>query len=372
MTGNWWTLWSQVSVGGNELWRIAALFGILLVVFTVGRIVRRLLLAAADRLEGQRRLILAVSLRAGAKSIDFIAVAVGLRLGLDVLHLGTAIGEMAVTATDLLIVAALFWTLYCLVDVADFWLRRMAARTASKLDDMLVPVVRSSLRVTIVILALLQIATILSDKPVTSLLAGLGVGGLAVALAAQDTLKNFFGSIAIFADKPFEMGDRIVVDGHDGPVEQVGFRSTRIRTLDGHLVTVPNSEMAGKTILNIGKRPYIRRRANIGITYDTPPDKVQRALEIVREILANHEGMKADYPPRVYFEDFKDCSLNIVVFYWYHPPNYWDYAAFSERVNFEILRRFNAEGIAFAFPTQTIHLAEKPASPPGPPSFPRG
>ena len=359
MTSNWWTMWAQVSVGGNELWRIATLFVILLVIFAIGRVMRRMLLSASGRLDNQQRPVLAICLRAGAKTIDFIAVAIGLRLGLDVLKLGTKIGEIAVTATDILIVAAIFWTLYCLVDVVDFWLKRLASRTISKLDDMLVPVVRTSLRVTIIILALLQIGTILSDKPLTSLLAGLGVGGLAVALAAQDTLKNFFGSIAIFADKPFEMGDRIVVDGHDGPVEQVGFRSTRIRTLQGHLVTVPNSEMAAKTILNIGKRPYIRRRANIAITYDTSPAKVQRALEIVKEILTNHEGMRAELPPRVFFNEFNDSALNIVMYYWYHPPQYWDYAAFGEKVNFEILRRFNEEGIQFAFPTQTIHLAGK-------------
>jgi MscS family membrane protein len=179
---------------------------------------------------------------------------------------------------------------------------------------------------------------VLSDKPITSIIAGLGIGGLAVALAAQDTIKNFFGSIVLFVDKPFEMGDRIAIDGHDGPVEEVGLRSTKIRTLDGHLVTIPNGELANKTIQNIGKRPYIKRITNLTITY-------------------NHEGMHKDFPPRIYFNEFNSESLNIMVIYWYHPPDYWEFMTFTENFNKEVFRRFNDEGIDFAFPTQTLYLA---------------
>jgi len=221
---------------------------------------------------------------------------------------------------------------------------------------MLMPLVGKTIRFTIAVLVILQVADSLSDKPITSILAGLGVGGLAVALAGQDTIKNVFGSLVIVADKPFEIGDRIVFDGYDGPVESVGFRSTKIRTLTGHLVTIPNSELVNKSVENIGKRPHIRRLANITITYDTPPEKVQQAVEIIKEVLDNHEGMDPEYPPRVYFNEFNDWSLNILVIYWYHPPDYWAYLAFTERVNHEILRRLNEEGIEFAFPTQTVHV----------------
>jgi len=178
-----------------------------------------------------------------------------------------------------------------------------------------------------------------------------------VALAGQDMIRNFFGSVMILLDKPFQVGDRVVIGGHDGPVEEVGFRSTKIRTLEGHLVTVPNAEAANTIVQNIGRRPYIRRLSNITITYDTPPEKVRRALEIVKELLANHEGMDEEFPPRVFFNEFNDCSLNILMLYWYHPPDYWAFLEFNEKVNMEILERFNAEGIDFAFPTQTVYLA---------------
>ncbi len=198
-----------------------------------------------------------------------------------------------------------------LVDVAVEMLREFAKRTGSTLNDMLVPIVSTSLRLTILVLVALEIATSISEQPPSAVIAGLGAGGLAIGLAAQDTIKNFFGSLMIYADRPFELGERIVIDGHDGPVEGVGFRSTRIRTLDGHLVTVPNGEMAYKTIQNIGKRPYIRRVMNIRVAYDTAPEQMQRALEVVRELLDGHEGMQEELPPRVFLHDFLDTAINL-------------------------------------------------------------
>jgi MscS family membrane protein len=161
----------------------------------------------------------------------------------------------------------------------------------------------------------------------------------------------------ILLDKPFAVGERVVVDGYDGTVEEVGFRSTKIRTLTGHQVTMPNDRTASNTVENIGRRPHIRRLLNVTITYDTPPEKVARGVEIIRELLDNHEGMSPDFPPRVFFSDFNDCSLNIAVFYWYYPPDYWKFMEFSESFNFRLLRAFEAEGIEFAFPTRTMYLA---------------
>ncbi len=122
-------------------------------------------------------------------------------------------------------------------------------------------------------------------------------------------------------------------------------------------MTIPNGELANKAIRNVAKRPNIRRIMNLGLTYDTSPDKVRQAIEIVQELLADHEGQDPDLPPRVYFNDFTDSALNLSVIYWYHPADWWPYNDFSQRLNMEILQRFNAAGIEFAFPTQTIHLA---------------
>ncbi len=307
------------------------------------------------------RRIAQVTLKALGRPMPFLFFTIGLKHGLNALEFGETVAGIIADSFSVLFTVAVTFFIYSLVDVVDYGITHIAGKTKTKMDDMMAPMVRKSLRITIVVLALVQVAQVLSDKPITSILAGLGVGGLAVALAAQDTIKNFFGSLVIFADKPFELGDRIVVDGHDGGVEEVGFRSTRVRTLDGHLVTVPNGALANMTIQNIGKRPYIKRVMNVTITYDTPPEKVEEALAILRDILDNHEGMDEEFPPRVFFNDYNDCSLNILAIYWYHPPAYWDFLEHAEAVNMELLKRYNEAGIEFAFPTQTLYLASDPA-----------
>jgi MscS family membrane protein len=216
-------------------------------------------------------------------------------------------------------------------------------------------------------------------------LTGLGIGGLALGLAARPTLGNIIASFMIFADNPYRAGQRVRVMGHDGSVESIGLRSTRIKRIDGHVVSIPNEKMAEADIENIALRPFIRRDFDITITYDTPPDRINRAVEILHEILSvpdqdsndmrsemdkeviENEGSKQpshpneainkpDYPPRVYFNELNADSLNIRVIYWFFPPEWWDYLEHCHRINVQILERFNAEGIEFAFPTQTLHI----------------
>ncbi|MDP6491140.1 MAG: mechanosensitive ion channel family protein [Kiritimatiellia bacterium] len=349
--------WMNYSVVGNEVWRLILFFIIVLLSSAVGRLARYSVDRIANRPATGDRPWRPVVLKAVARPFVLLGLAIGIRLGVSVLLLGEALDGIAGTCGTIATATAIGYAIYSLVDIVDHYLREMSARTESRLDDVLAPLVGKSIRITVMVLVVMNVVQEISGKSITTILAGLGVGGLAIALAGQDTIKNFFGSIVILGDRPFEIGDRIVIDGHDGPVESVGFRSTRIRTLDGHLVTVPNSEMVNRTVQNIGRRPYIRRVANITITYDTPPAKVALALDILKEILHDHEGMHPDFPARVFFDGFNDSSLNLVMIYWYHPPEYWDYMAFTERVNMQILKRFNAEGIEFAFPTQSIYLA---------------
>jgi MscS family membrane protein len=218
--------------------------------------------------------------------------------------------------------------------------------------------VRKAMRVTIAIVAVLLISENILGANVKSLLLSAGVGGIAIALAAKETIANFFGSITIFADRPFQMGELVKIEGHFGPVEEVGFRSTRVRTLDGHLVTIPNSVIANSVVENVGQRPFIRRTSNITITYDSGHTKAKKAVEIIKEILAGVPEVNTDTenPPRVFFSDFNDCSLNIYMSYWVKPAEYWLYHEVNQRVNLEMMKRFEAEGIEFAFPTQTLYL----------------
>jgi MscS family membrane protein len=348
---------AQMEIGGIELWRYFAVAAAVFVGLIGGKIAKYALLRAEKSATQREAKVLASVFMALAGAMTVLGLLFGMQAGLLFLDLPLAVAGAMDTVVSVLTVLAIGWLCFELVEAPTTLYRNWADQQDSKLTQALTPILHTSLRVTVVLLTLVQIAQVVSDQPVSSILAGLGIGGLAFALAAQDSLKHFFGSIVIFTDRPFEVGDRLVIDGHDGPVEEVGFRSTKIRTLDGHLVTVPNGELVNKNILNISKRPHIRRLVNISLTYDTPADKLEEAVAIVEDILKDHEGMDPDFPPRVYFNDMKADNLNLFVIYWYHPPAYWDFMAFGQKFNLAVIRRFREAGIDFAFPTQTLYLA---------------
>jgi MscS family membrane protein len=200
----------------------------------------------------------------------------GILLRISYPELGLSVGatRMVETAVRLLLVFAVVWALYRLVDVVSEQFAQRAAKTESKLDDQLVPLLRKSLKAVVIVAgALFSLQNF--DVDVGSVLAGLGIGGLAVALAAKDTIANFFGSVMIFVDQPFQVGDAIVVKGVEGTVEEVGFRSTRIRTPHNSQVSVPNAAFTEVEIDNYGRRRFRRVAATLALTYDTTPEQVQ-------------------------------------------------------------------------------------------------
>jgi len=192
--------------------------------------------------------------------------------------------------------------------------------------------------------------------PLSSLLAGAGVAGAALALSAQDVLKNVFGSIMLIMDKPFVVGERIKVKQYDGVVEEVGLRSTKIRLLNGHQAIIPNEDMARTDIENIGRRPFIRRVTEIPLPIDISSAKAQKAVEILQALLKDHEGFNPDFPPRIWLNDFERDHLGLKMIYWYHPPEYWKYTEHADRVNRQILDAFESEGIAIALPAFVTHM----------------
>ncbi len=271
--------------------------------------------------------------------------------------IGLSTTMRAVHRVGTLTIIVVTWTVIRLIDlVFNWWAIRLRKRGQDATTVVLRPV-RKIFKIVIVLFAVLLWLDNIGYN-VSTLLAGLGVGGIAIALAAQDTLKNFLGSLMIFLDKPYEVGERIVVQGHDGVVEEIGLRSTKMRLLTGHQTTIPNDEMARIDIENIGRRPHIRRLTNIALRYDTPLEKIEKAVRIIEDILENHEGMDPEFPPRVYFNEFNKDSLNIIMLYWYHPPAYWDFLAFNQRVNTQIMREFEKEGIKFALPSTTTYLTQ--------------
>jgi MscS family membrane protein len=342
----------------SPMWRYILLVAIFVLIYrgirVIGKFISDITTVLKDSEENVR---LHLVLKAAMFPIGLLLISVAVYATKEILDLSKTIIQISDIAIGVLSTLAIVVFVYRLIELLVYELDRFAQREDNMLDSTFVQMMRLIARVVVIVIGAIYLLRAFSGKPLSALLAGLGIGGLAVALAAQDTLKNFFGSIMIMLDKPFNVGQRVLVEGIDGVVENIGFRSTRVRTLTGHLVTVPNEKMAANSVENIGRRPSIRRLTNITITYDTPPDKVERALEIIREILDNHEGMHPDFPPRVYFNEFNDTSLNIMMIYWYHPADYWAYVEFSEKVNLKIMRAFEKEAIEFAFPTTTTYLA---------------
>lgn len=196
--------------------------------------------------------------------------------------------------------------------------------------------------------------------PIATLVASAGIGGLALALAAQDSLRTLFGTLMLLVDKPFRVGEQIVSGRYDGVVEEIGLRSTRLRLLTGHQVTIPNDQLARSDIENIGRRPHIRRITDLRLPLVTPQTQLNEAINVVRASLDNHEGMDPDFPARVYFLETAPDAYVIRAIYWYSPPRYWDSLAFGERWQFEVLKAFEQLGISLAVPLRIRAMAPRP------------
>jgi MscS family membrane protein len=366
MLAAWYSVFTDIQFLSNKLWQWVLLLGLVLGALIVGRILSFILQVQVRRLRDKGRLpLLAIVTNAADGPMRAVLLAGALYAAGTFMSFQSERFE----ATDIrafwnqvcttIAVLATGWFIYRLVDVVEHFLRRWTSRTDTTLDDQIVPLIRKTLRVFVVVIVALFVAQNIFHWNIGALVAGLGIGGLAVALAAQSALSNLFGSVTIFADRPFVMGDWVKIQGYEGFIEEVGFRSTRIRGLDGHLVTIPNSVVASGPIDNVARRPSIKRVLDVTVTYDTPPEKMRRGVEILREMLdARSEHFPEDRPPRVYFSDFNAASLSIIVYYWFAPPDWWEYMAFTHEFNMELLERFNAEGIEFAFPTQTLYLKQ--------------
>ena len=286
--------------------------------------------------------------------LAFGIVTFGIWFGLGMLKFPNALNLMIDKAYRVILVLTIAWFISRVVDsLIKEYIRPLVKKTEGNLDDQLLPIIRKGFRLAIWIVAIL-IALNNAGYDVGAVLAGLGIGGLAFALAAQDTVANLFGSFTIFVDKPFMVNDRIVTNGFDGIVEEVGIRSTRIRTLEGRVVTISNAKIANSPILNISSEPSRKVSNTLGLTYDMDEAKIQKALEILNQIVDECEDVEDKRI--VGFDSFGDFALNITFIYYIKKNS--SIADTKTKINLEVLKRFANEGIEMAFPTQTIYTKE--------------
>jgi len=340
-----------------ENWQWAGLFLLALVAALADRIVRFIaarIAARATRGEGVRldKDVLfsfqrPAGLFAGVGVFEFLLPVLGIDAGvLSVLRLATS----AVAAV------AGVWACYRLVDVLCDYLAAKAARSSSKFDDMLVPLLRRTLKIFVVVVGLLFVASRMSED-LWGIVAGLSLGSLAIGFAAKDSVENLFGTFTVLMDKPFQIGDWIVSGDLEGTVEAVGFRSTRIRTFYNSVITVPNREFIGSAVDNMGKRRYRRIKTTLGLTYDTPPEKIEAFCEGVREIIRQHPYTRKDYY-HIYLNGMGASSLDVLLYAFVETPDWSTELREKHRLFADILRLAEQLGVGFAFPTQTLHMAK--------------
>lgn len=277
--------------------------------------------------------------------------------------------QILLAAVKFFVTLAGVWSAYRVTDLLSEFFASKAAKTETKVDDLLVPLLRKTAKIFITAFGLIYIADSLQIQ-IAPLLAGLGIGGVAFAFAARDTLENFFGSVTVIIDRPFQIGDWVQVGDTEGTVEELGFRSTRIRTFYNSLVTIPNGNLVRDVVDNFGKRRYRRFKTHLALTYDTPPAKIEAFCEGIRELVRQHPYTRKDYY-HVWLNEFGASSLDVLVYVFHEAPDWQTELRERHRLMLDIIRLADRLGVQFAFPTQTLHMykesheaAHTPAPPP--------
>ncbi|MFN8357111.1 MAG: mechanosensitive ion channel family protein [Spirosomataceae bacterium] len=261
---------------------------------------------------------------------------------------------------DISMISAIGWIIIRFVKFIGLVFLKRAEKTESKIDDQFVPFFRDLAIVIIVILAVFAILDNVFNVDIVALITGLGIGGLALALAARETLENLFASFTIFLDLPFLVGDTVQVGAMSGDVEKVGFRSTRIRTADGSLITVPNRVMISQGLENLSQREYRRAKYVLHLTYATTSEQLNQIITEIKALIDTHEltNIKEGL---VKFDGFGESSLDIQVIYHVQTADWRIFNNIKEEINFKILEIVEQNHAAFAYPTRKVLIEEETA-----------
>ena len=297
-----------------------------------------------------------------------LALAATVLIGFPVLDFDSDIESVVNLIARVFGSIAVVLLLFRAIDIFADTLRQRAESTETKFDDQLVPIIRTALKIFAVTVGGLFVLANL-DVNIASLVAGAGIIGLAVALAAQDTIKNLLGGLTVFTDKPFEVGDWVVIDGDEGTVEEVGFRSTKIRTFYNSKITIPNMKMTEGVVDNMGAREWRRYKTTLGLAYHTPPEKVQAFVEGVRAIIRANPSMRTDYY-MVELHGFGASTLDVLLYCFIRARDWNEELRVRHVLNLDILRLAESLQVEFAFPTQTLHVVETPGNKPSYPPLP--
>lgn len=344
---------------GISLGQFAAVFGVLILALTckkiLGYLFKRFLNPLTEKTATEYDDQLVNGLK---KPLELLVLTAGLFVAFSILQLPTEpynLKQLTNSALKVLVTFCGGWALFNMIDLLDSWLEHWAKETESVLDKQLLPFVRKTLKTFIVVMALIMVIQNLGYS-ISGLLASLGIGGLAVALASRDALSNIFGSMMIILDRPFKIGDWVKAGDMEGTIEEIGFRSTRIRTFTKSLITVPNNLIANLPIDNFSRMPQRRIKLTIGVTYDTTSAQMTAAVEQIRTLLRTHPAIDQEFF-LVNFTDFGSSSLDIMVYCFTTTTDWGEYLDARQSLSLQIMEILERMGLAIAFPSRTIYLS---------------
>ena len=346
--------WLTKELAGIAGWQLLGVATLIFAALLLRRLVLHFVSSYLRQLAGQLAPRLEQGVGRAAQPLAGLSVAAVFALGWPLLGFSLQVDQAALLGARILGVASAVWLFYRQIDVISEVMAAKAETTATRLDDQLVPLVRRTMKVFAVLIGGIFVLQNLSID-VGSLIAGLGLGGLAFALAAKDTLANFFGSLVIFVDRPFQIGDWVIIGSIEGTVEDVGFRTTRIRTFYDSLVTVPNAKLTATAIDNMGARSYRRINVRLGLTYSTSPQKMQAFVEALRAIVAAHPMTRKD-KYEIHFNSFGSYALEILFYVFVKVPSWSEELAARHEIFLAVLDAAARLGVSFAFPTSTLHI----------------
>jgi len=342
---------------------------IFLVFLLVKGIFTRVIFGFLFRLTGQTRFNLDRELlEAFEKPLKTFFAILGGFLALAYLPLPENVQEVVTQFFRIVLVLLAAWGIYNLLQPGSFLFRGMGQKLNLGEDRILIPFIAQIARVILIALTISVIAEELGYN-VNQFVAGLGIGGLALALAAQHTLSNIFAGMMIIIDKPFDIGDWIYTSSVEGIVEEVNFRTTRVRTFAESLITVPNSQLAAEAINNRSRMPKRRVFFRLGVTYTTSREKLRKCVQEIRTLLETHPEVNKDMI-MVYFDQFNDSSLDILIYFFTRPIDWSEHLRVKEDINFKIMEILENQGVSVALPGRSIYfenqLAGKLDNPPEP------
>ena len=319
----------------------------------------RLLGSLAERFSRLEHRALGSAIRSIRVPLILASAAGGLLVGLRFLWLPAATEGIAVTALTIAVVGFAFLACWNLCDeLAGIVVRGVRRATGHDSVEHVGRLIERALRVLVILAFLVIVARFVLGVSLTGMIAGLGIVGVGLWILTRGLVENVAASFTLFGDRVFRVGDTVIHDGEWGVIEDIGFRSTRCRTFEGHLLHIPNRNLMDDTIRNVSARPYLRSRFRLSLVYDTPPAKVEEAIGIVRAAIeAQGEAVNRDEGINVVFDAFGAHDLQILVQYYTSSEDYWTAKETMSAVNRELLHRFEEADLAFAFPTQTTVLA---------------